>query len=424
MESNSDITAPRPRTLDRWFAVVLFILAASALGLLMARDGFPIARGDLDVALLFLVFGLFTITMGYPHPSYGHVSFDRVAQVASILVLGPAAAALINGIASLLYPWHRLARGVGVADVLTASLNNAGLMTLIILVCGSMYTALGGPVPLMRLDLNALGPLVLLMLSMQVINELGMLVVVYLRRGNPGRHFNFFSTAVELSSVLIAVLVAIVFNRMEPQVMALLVLVLGLGMLVLKQFAHMRHRLEALVEERTRELHEKSVELERQATHDKLTGLHNRRFADNYLEQAMRDAERHGRAFTVALADVDHFKQINDQHSHAIGDAVLKRIAALLAQHCRATDMIARYGGEEFLLCFPLTDSATARSVCEDLRKMVEREDWCAIAPGICVTLSFGLAQGETDFRRKAILGAADRRLYEAKHGGRNQVVS
>jgi diguanylate cyclase (GGDEF)-like protein len=266
--------------------------------------------------------------------------------------------------------------------------------------------------------------LLVLMLSMQVINELGMLVVVYLRGGDAGQHFNLFSTAVELSSVLIAVLVAIVFNRLEPPIIALLVLVLSLGMLVLKQFANMRNRLEALVAERTRELHDKSLELERQATHDKLTGLYNRRFADDYLERALREAQRNGHAFTVALADVDHFKQINDQHSHAKGDTVLKRVAELLTEHCRATDMIARYGGEEFLLCFPVTDAATARGVCESLRKRVEREDWSGIAPGIRVTLSFGLAEGATDLRRKAIVGAADRRLYEAKHSGRNRVVA
>ena len=369
-------------------------------------------------------FGLFTITMGYPHPSYGHVSFDRVAQVASILVLGPAAAALINGVASLIYPWHRLARGVRLGDVVTASLNNAGLMALMILACGSMYTALGGAVPLTVLDAQALWLLILLMLSMQVINELGMLLLVYLRGGDPMGHLNLFSTLVELSSVLMAVLVAIVFNRLEPPVVALLVLVLSLGMLVLKQFAGMRHRLEALVAERTRELHEKSLELERQATHDKLTGLYNRRFADDYMERAIRDAQRHGHAFTVALADVDHFKLINDRHSHAKGDTVLKRIAALLSEHCRATDMIARYGGEEFVLCFPATDAATARDVCESLRELVERQDWSDVGPDMKVTLSFGLAESAADFRRKAIVGAADRRLYEAKHGGRNQVIA
>ena len=103
--------------------------------------------------------------MGYPHPSFGHVSFDRAAQVASILVLGPVDAAWINGLASLLYPWHRLWQGVSLSSVLTASLHNAGMMSMVILGCGSLYTYLGGPVPLEILTVAAAGLLLLLMLS-------------------------------------------------------------------------------------------------------------------------------------------------------------------------------------------------------------------------------------------------------------------
>ena len=413
-----------PRWLDRPLGAALFALAVAILGWVIWRGGFPIAVGQFDVAILFFTFGLFSIFMGYPHPSYGHVSFDRVAQVASILVLGPVAAALINGLASLVYPWHRMLHGASFRHCLFAALNNAGLMTLMILGCGSVYVALGGPVPLTHLDAPTSGLLLLLMISMQVVNDIWMLIIVYLRGGDPGKHFNLFSTAVELSSVLIAVLVAIVFNRMEPSVMMLLIVVLALGMLVLKQFANMRHRLEVLVEERTRELHEKSLELERQATHDKLTGLYNRRFADDYLEKAMRDVAAHGHDFTIALADIDSFKQINDRHSHAKGDAVLKRVARVLKSHCRETDMIARYGGEEFLLCFPDTDSTEAMRLCETLRHEIESQDWTFVADGVCVTLSFGLAESFSDFRRKTILSAADSRLYEAKHSGRNRVVA
>lgn len=412
------------RPLAHIYPVLIFAAAIVALAFVLSRTGFPIRAEDWPLAVFFLAYGLFTITMGYPHPSYGHVSFDRVAQVASILVLGPAAAALINGTASLLYPWQRLAQGVPVKAVMAAALNNAGLMTLVILIGGYAYTSLGGHVPLMRLDWNTAGLLLLLTIIMQVVNDLGMLAIVYLRGGDPSKHFNYFSTAVELTSVLIAVLVAIVFNRMELSVFVLLLTVLSLGMLVLKQFATMRHRLQVLVEERTQELHEKSLELERQATHDKLTGLYNRRFADDYLERAMQDTRRYGHDFTIALADIDFFKEINDRHSHAKGDAVLKRVARILRERCRSTDMIARYGGEEFLLCFPETNSADAMQICEALRDAVEREDWSFVSPGVGVTLSFGVAESFSDFRRKTILSAADSRLYEAKHLGRNRVVA
>ena len=189
----------------------------------------------------------------------------------------------------------------------------------------------------------------------------------------------------------------------------------------------MRHKLEALVEERTTELQEKSIELERQATHDKLTSLFNRRYADDYLERQIESARRYDRDFTIALADIDHFKQINDRFSHAVGDEVLRRVAEILANRCRKTDVVARYGGEEFLLCFPDTNSDFAEQICGDIRTAVENADWSEVCEEIgtqlYITISFGIAQAGNDMRRTAILSAADTRLYQAKKKGRNLVV-
>src|SRR5690606_11831857 len=110
-----------------------------------------------------------------------------------------------------------------------------------------------------------------------------------------------------------------------------------------------------IVDARTHSLLEKTLELERLATQDNLTGLFNRRYADAWLAQQIELESRHPQQLTVALADIDYFKQINDQHSHATGDEVLRRVAAILQGRCRSTDMVARYGGEEFLFCFPAT---------------------------------------------------------------------
>ena len=199
-------------------------------------------------------------------------------------------------------------------------------------------------------------------------------------------------------------------------------------MLVLKQYAEMRNKLEALVAERTEELREKSLELERQATHDNLTGLYNRRYADEYLEREIDASRRYDREFTIALADIDHFKRINDRYSHAIGDEVLCRIANILANRCRKTDMVARYGGEEFLLCFPDTSSEFAEQICTQIRTAVERADWTPISEQIGrdfkITISFGVAEIGRDSRRTTILSDADTRLYQAKHRGRNKVVA
>jgi diguanylate cyclase (GGDEF)-like protein len=412
---------------DFIYSVLLFAVSLGVLYFVTARNGFLTADYGPGTAIFFLVFGLFTITMGYPHPNFGHVSFDRAAQVSSILVLGPVDAAWINGLASLLYPWHRLWQGVPLSSVVTASLHNAGMMSMVVLGCGSLYMYVGGAVPLVHLNIAAAGFLLLLMMSMQLLNDLGMLVVVHLRKSDPAKLLNVFSTGVELGSVLIAIVVAIVYVRMEPAAVALVLIVVSLGMFVLKQYALMRHKLEALVEERTSELREKSKELERQATHDKLTRLFNRRYADDYVERQIESARRYNRDFTIALADIDHFKQINDRFSHAVGDKVLRRVADILVNRCRKTDVVARYGGEEFLLCFPDTSSDFAEQICGQIRTAVEGADWPEVfeefGTHLYLTISFGIAQAGIDSRRASILSDADTRLYQAKKKGRNLVV-
>jgi diguanylate cyclase (GGDEF)-like protein len=186
----------------------------------------------------------------------------------------------------------------------------------------------------------------------------------------------------------------------------------------------MRQTLEHLVDERTKALQEKTAELELLATRDKLTGLFNRRYADAYLDQLFRETGFGARRFTIALADIDFFKQINDRHSHPIGDQVLKRVADTLRAQCRDADTIARYGGEEFLFCFPDTGLAGGNQLCEQLRAAVERDDWRALGLGSAVTISFGVAERHRDSTLRSLLETADLRLYEAKKRGRNLVIA
>ena len=423
---NQPQTTARPRWLQRdfLFAAAVFVAGITALALVLPRSG--VLSGDYgwQTALFFFAFGLFTITMGYPRPGFGHVSFDRVAQVACILVLGPVDAAWINGLASLVYPVHRLKKGVAPFDVVMASMLNAGMMTLVVLACGSLYVYLGGPVPLTTLDLRVGGLLLLLMLSMQGMNDGIMAVMIHLRRKDPSTMLNVFSVAVELASVPLAILVAVVYANMQLAVFVLLLFAMSLGMLVLKQFAGMRNKLEARVERRTEELRLKTLELEQQATHDKLTGLANRRFVDDFLQREIENAKRYDRPFTIALADIDHFKRVNDSHSHAIGDKVLCRVAEILTNRCRKTDVVARYGGEEFLLCFPDTGSAFAEQICSQIRTAVEETNWTDIGLGIRLTISFGIAEVGIDSRPTTLLNDADTRLYKAKQKGRNRIVS
>lgn len=423
-------TAARP-PLPGWLAQPGFLYAlclflAAAVALLMAglhRDVWDV-EGAHWLLPFFLLYGLFTISVGYTHPGVGYVSFDRVAQVASILVLGPVPAAAVNGLASLLWPLQRLREGRPLHAVVSASLHNAGLMTLMILGCGTLYQALSGPVPLLLLDAPTMGRLLVLILAMQLVNEL--LMTAQLRLS--GQQFRWtlhgFAFALEAGAALAGIVVAVVINRMEPALTALLLVVLGLGMFALSQFARLRNRLEALVEERTRVLREKTGELEFLAARDQLTGLFNRRHADEVLRRHIEAFEQHGRPFAVALVDLDHFKAINDRHSHEIGDAVLQRVATLLDAHGGDGVTVARHGGEEFLVCVPDADTATATALCERLRLAVEGDDWSRIAPGLVVSLSAGVAAMQAGLSRSALLNLADARLYRAKHAGRNRVVS
>jgi diguanylate cyclase (GGDEF)-like protein len=404
------------------YSLVLFLTAVAAIALAISRHGALPPGYGAGTAAFFIGYGVFTIAVGYTHPRVGYVSFDRIAQVAGILVLGPVAAAWLNGVASLLYPWHRLRQGRPFVDVLTAALHNAGLMALMILLCGLLYQELGGPVPLLELHLHDLATLLLLLLSMQALNDAGMRVFLTLEERRVPTDFSLFAFIVESGAGLGGILVAIMFNRMELSVVALLLLVLGLGMLTLRELAGIRMRLESLVEERTRKLSEKTLELQRMATHDPLTGLHNRRYADDYLDERIGEFDRYGRNFALAILDLDFFKRINDDFSHHAGDEVLKAVATILSERCRDTDLVARYGGEEFLLCFPQADLAAAQEACEQIRMAVETTEWGLLLPGVRVTLSAGVTTMEPGFGRRELLGAADQALYAAKSDGRNRV--
>jgi two-component system cell cycle response regulator len=157
------------------------------------------------------------------------------------------------------------------------------------------------------------------------------------------------------------------------------------------------------------------------ALRDALTGLRNRRYIDNELPARLVDAINDGAPLAVGLLDLDHFKEINDSYSHAIGDQVLCKVAELLNEAAAQTGLAARMGGEEFLLVF---EDANAADRFERLRQRIENYGWGRIAPNLTVTISIGatkLRQGR--LTQSALLGQADRYLYAAKSSGRNRVV-
>jgi diguanylate cyclase (GGDEF)-like protein len=163
------------------------------------------------------------------------------------------------------------------------------------------------------------------------------------------------------------------------------------------------------------------------STRDFLTGLANRAVLDGRLSEEVSRARRHQRRFAVALVDIDHFKRFNDRYGHPQGDVVLRTLAGVLKSAVRESDLVARYGGEEFALVLPEAGVAEARAKLEAIRGLVEMTsfDGADIALLNRVTLSAGVAEFPSDGDSpEDLLAIADARLYEAKRGGRNRVVT
>jgi diguanylate cyclase (GGDEF)-like protein len=171
------------------------------------------------------------------------------------------------------------------------------------------------------------------------------------------------------------------------------------------------------------ELARLSSQWARHATTDALTGLGNRRALEQWMEQQLPRAER-GLPLCVLLMDLDHFKWVNDSFGHAIGDEVLRRVARLIEHSCRDGDLAVRYGGEEFVLALAGVDIEAAAAVAERLRAALAAQAWGQLAAGLQVGVSIGVAAMVETANVPELFALADRRLYAAKFGGRDRVVS
>lgn len=158
---------------------------------------------------------------------------------------------------------------------------------------------------------------------------------------------------------------------------------------------------------------------------DELTGLYNRRYIMELLKAEYARAKRYGTPLSVLIADIDHFKSINDTFGHDFGDAALKQVAEIMRRTSRNESVTGRYGGEEFLVILPMTTETEAVSVAERFRITVEAEPLDIGENSINLTLSIGVAgcNLETDCVY-AEIKKADEALYRAKDGGRNRVIA
>ncbi len=181
----------------------------------------------------------------------------------------------------------------------------------------------------------------------------------------------------------------------------------------------LRRQIAQLNEERERLnglLQEKSLCLRK----DPLTGVFNRLAYNEQLEQEFHRWQRFGNPLTFVIWDVDHFKQINDAYGHALGDEVLRHIAAQLSVRLRSTDFVARYGGEEFAMLLPGADAEAALQLAEQIRQNIAETAFSVGEAQIAVTISCGIASFEPGDSAQSVFKRADHALYRAKQTGRN----
>ncbi len=160
------------------------------------------------------------------------------------------------------------------------------------------------------------------------------------------------------------------------------------------------------------------------ATLDRMTRLYTHHYFNERLAEEMMRSKRYGTPLSLIMADIDHFKKINDTYGHQQGDVILKGIARIFRENIRSVDIPARYGGEEFSVILPGSDLDDACSISERLRKAIENTEFQGEHNPIRITISIGIAEYkmESDTDISLLISRTDRALYNAKHNGRNRV--
>ncbi|HUG25246.1 sensor domain-containing diguanylate cyclase [Piscinibacter sp.] len=174
------------------------------------------------------------------------------------------------------------------------------------------------------------------------------------------------------------------------------------------------------------QLKQQNEDLQRLATRDPLTGCLNRRAFFDLAERAIYQARTRGTPTSCLMVDIDHFKQFNDRHGHAVGDQVIKAVAAMLSNGVRGTDLVCRYGGEEFCVLVTPLDSNGALLLAQRLRADIEASAALHVGtvPELRITASVGVAHFATDIDRlETLVDRADQALYQSKRAGRNRVT-
>ncbi len=162
--------------------------------------------------------------------------------------------------------------------------------------------------------------------------------------------------------------------------------------------------------------------LEIMATKDKLTGIDNRHAFDPAFQQIIKTATRNKEALSIILVDIDHFKKVNDNYGHMVGDQVIVKIANILKSNLRNSDLLCRWGGEEFMLLLPKCNLSDAQDLAEKIRLHIENEVMTVEGNNLAITASFGLCAYLGDESQNELFERVDKALYSAKSLGRNRV--
>ena len=278
------------------------------------------------------------------------------------------------------------------------SLTLAQMVCAIVEVCGA-YAVMGA----------ARGVVIVMLM---VVLTFGMFVL------RPGQ-----ARAMALLAALLLATVMVLGNRLDPERhpseveivhAAIAALALGSVSILTIRFGRMRARLSSQREE----LRQALARIHEMATRDELTGLPNRRTLREMLERRSVDAA----PLAVVLIDLDHFKRINDEHGHQIGDRALCHFARLAQEELRgSTDIVGRWGGEEFLLLLPETASMSARACVDRLRQRLGRHPLPGVAPTLALSFSAGVGDCRGPDDIEAVIERADQAMYRAKEAGRGR---
>jgi len=251
------------------------------------------------------------------------------------------------------------------------------------------------------------------LIKMQQMEAQQVIVVANQTSEQNQRNFTLYAALLITSSLIVAVLAVFFGRRLSNQLSS--------------QMEEINDYLEDKVNERTeslldtqKELIEDNNELAKLASTDNLTGLFNRNHMSEILLNEHSRFVRHHHRFGIIMLDIDHFKNINDNYGHDVGDQVLLQLARLFESSTRTTDHVSRWGGEEFLICCTTLETDDIQPIAETIRKIISETKFDVIGK---LTASLGCAIIQPDESIDELIKRADVALYEAKNNGRNQTV-